>query len=297
MQEGNYSGPDICGKVISTPNVTIRAEIMGKVIIDCTARSRHFSIVARDVRIEGLSLINGFAQQSGGCVYVNESGAVLQDCILERCITSGNGGGIVLASAGSELLLHRTAIQICSALNGGGVFVNASARVRLLQTGIIQRCTASTFGGALYLSAGANATIDAESFVFLNNTANTRGGAVYATTRAYLSLSGKIKFTSNGILVNSASAVGGALFAAASTILIGTESVVQFQQNYCIYSGGALALYTGTIWQARGNVSLIGALLSRSKCMGTMGRTVQLHNGCMFGLQATRPQLTAAGCC
>ena len=266
IQEGTYTGLQCCNTVVSASNVTIRAELVGKVIIDCNLRSRHFSIFGQDVRIQGLLLINGFAEVSGECIHVNESGAILEDCILERCFTYGNGGGVVLASAGSELLLHRTTFQMCSASNGGGIFVNTSARVRLLQTGLIQNCTSSSFGGGLYLSARANATINAEKFLFLSNTANSRGGAVYMGQEAHFSLSGIITFSNNGIAHYSTSAAGGALFATASTISVAAGSAVQFRQNYCICSGGALALFAKAVWQARGNVSLVGVLLSFTVC-------------------------------
>jgi predicted outer membrane repeat protein len=266
IQEGIYTGSKSCNAVISASNVTIRAELVGRVIIDCNSRSRHFSIVGQDVRIQGLSLINGFAEASGGCIHVNESGAILEDCILERCFTNGNGGGVVLESAGSELLLHRTTFQMCSASNGGGVFVTTSARVRLLQTGLIQNCTSSSFGGGLYLSARANATINAGNFLFLSNTANSRGGAVYVGQGAHFSLSGNITFSNNGIAHYSTSAAGGALFATASTISVAVDSAVHFRQNYCICSGGALALFSKAVWQARGNVSLVGVLLSFTVC-------------------------------
>jgi predicted outer membrane repeat protein len=292
IQEGTYSGSKSCDVVVSASNVTIRAELVGKVIIDCNSRSRHFSIFGQDVRIQGLSLINGFAEASGGCIHVNESGAILEDCTLERCFTYGNGGGVALTSARSELLLRRTTFQMCSASNGGGIFVNTSARVRLLQTGLIQNCTSSSFGGGIYLSASANASINAENYLFLSNTANSRGGAVYMGQEAHFSFSGTITFSNNGIAHYSTSAAGGALFATASSISVALDSAVHFRQNYCICSGGALALFANAVWQARGNVSLVGVLLSFTVCKSA--DRLSVHDDVF--LQGTRQQLTGVVC-
>ncbi len=79
---------------------------------------------------------------------------------------------------------------------------------------------------------------------------------------AHFSLSGIITFSNNGIAHYSTYAAGGALFATASTISVAVDSVVHFQQNYCIYSGGALALFSKAVWQSRGNVNLVGVILS-----------------------------------
>ncbi len=85
---------------------------------------------------------------------------------------------------------------------------------------------------------------------------------MYVGQEAHFSLSGIITFSKNGIAHYNTSSAGGALFATASTISIAVDSSVHFRQNYCIYSGGALALFSKAVWQTRGNVSLVGVLLS-----------------------------------
>jgi predicted outer membrane repeat protein len=260
MGRGVYSGSLCCGQVIRVSNVLIRSQNMSDVTIDCVSQHRHFDIIAPNVSIEGIALINGFSRDSGGCVSGNTTGISLSMCRLENCSSLGNGGGMLLGLLAGATLQNVT-IQRCSAVTGSAIFVSNNATLNVVQQLIIRLNSASTIGGGMYLSAYSTIRINATYTEFSNNTASSRGAALYAAALSTLVvLSGNVSFLRNAV-TSSVSAAGGAMFVTQGSVVVNAGAAVLFQENTCGGDGGALALVSRSSWQAFGNVSFVGGSL------------------------------------
>ena len=258
LKEGIYSGIDACSKVIAVSNVTIRSQVSDSVIIDCNFKTWHFSVVATNVRLKGLSLTNGLSQGSGGCISVNATGISIEDTRLVGCASNAFGGGMVIDSYAGNVILKNIEIISSSAVNGGGIYVAQSASVLFSNQLLLVENSALNSGGALYLSTGAAVSIVANG-QFSENSAIVSGGEIYTSVRANLFFAGNVSFISNSATSHSTSTIGGAIFASGSNIVVET-GVVSFQENTCAYSGGALGLFSGSTWQSGGDVMFIGKL-------------------------------------
>ena len=258
LADGVYSGKLCCGQLIRVSNVTIRAQNSDKVTIDCVSQYQHFNIIAVNVSVQGIALINGFSTKSGGCVSGNVSGISFKMCRLENCATLGNGGGMWLGPM-AAITLQSLTIQSSTAINGGAIYASSASSVTILEHFMIRLNSASGYGGGLYIGASTVVKFNVTDSMFFSNTASVRGGAFYAYTLSNIVLSGNISLTGNTVTSPATSAAGGAMFATQSSILIPAGSSVRFQDNTCVTgAGGALALYSGSSWLAFGDVDLVG---------------------------------------
>ena len=258
MLEGEYSGQMCCPKVISVPNVTIRAKKAYTVVIDCNSSSQHLVVNAPNFKFFGISLMNGFSEDAGGCVLVNASQSLYENGKLENCVTYGTGGGMMLTSHATRVTFINMEITQSSAANGGAAYVNGALEIR--QSLAVSDNAASNFGGGLFLNSGSAASFDGAA-QFANNTASIRGGAVYAIA-ASIDISGNVTFVGNAATDFTRSTAGGAVFAKLGTsVVAGPGSAVAFRDNSCAYEGGAAALITGSTWLTGGTTLLAGDLM------------------------------------
>lgn len=259
IQDGIYSGPYVCNNTIKVSNVSIQAANKGNVTIDCGSTSRHFAILGSSVTIFGITMLNGFSKDPGGCLYVNGSGLLLQYCSIRRCTTTSTGGGIMLAATGAEIVLYNSQFSACSALSGGAIYLNLASRL-LGQNVIIEYCAAALYGGGIYLNTASSMTVS-ETSVLRGNTANTRGGAIYSATKASITFGGSVLFIKNAVVSTSGSVApyGGAIYAIGSSLTTSDGSSLSFTGNTCVYVGGAVVLSSSSALEVNGQLQFVGA--------------------------------------
>jgi hypothetical protein len=258
LQDGTYSGRRICNTTIRTSNITFQAvNESSSVRIDCGSSSRHFIVLGQNVTFSGISFINGFSRDAGGCLSVNGTGLVLRNCRVERCITTSTGGGIMSLTVGGDILLENTRFLSCSAVSGGAVYVNTGSRL-FARSLTVENCSATLHGGGIFLNASSMTTEGASTL--RNNTANTRGGAVYAISAVGITLSGVVLFERKAVLSTAGSVApyGGAFFASSATVTVPVGSALTFLANSCVYQGGAMVISQVTL-DVGGEINFVGA--------------------------------------
>ena len=136
---GVYQGADNCG--INVPNYASRMiGVCGALYtsINCNNSLYHFKVMGYSFELNGLTLINGFNADNGGCVSMMTPGAVLMltDSKLIHCISYQNGGAINMNNVDMSQQ-------------------SQSASVSITGKSSIENCSAKLNGGALYLAVGS----------------------------------------------------------------------------------------------------------------------------------------------
>ena len=257
LQEGIYSGEESCDKTITVSNVTMQASLNRSVVIDCKMTSRHIKITGDDVKVQGISFINGFSMASGGCLAIKGKNAVIENCSFDSCNSSGFGGGLILENTAGNATINQVKILRCSAFRGGAIFVNTSARLILSESFVFSENMATSSGGALYLDVGSTGIINAVNGDMNGNTARLSGGAIHLG-KADLTISGTVSFLNNTVTFQTLSSAGGAIYGITSSLTVASRGSVIFRGNSCVYVGGALALYTGSKIRIGGDVRFRG---------------------------------------
>jgi predicted outer membrane repeat protein len=244
-----------CNQEIRASNITIRALPNMKVVIDCNRSSSHFIIIGESVRVQGITFMNGFSLELGGCVKIFGKGAMLQDCRFERC-DSRYGGGIYLASAADAVTVINLHVVGCKAVFGGGLFANSSVRLLMLGRINFQGNTASESGGGLYLASGSVTAMDVQTSGINDNRANVVGGGIYLAS-ARISISGDINFVNN-----SAVSAGGGLALMWSLATFESGSTISFRHNSFCLIGCAVSLISNSLLYSVGYISFEGMLVT-----------------------------------
>lgn len=196
---------------ISSKDLTLRNAGGGTVTIfgQSLDKCMRVSGVDTDVVLEGLIFTNGFSTTAGAGVSVEGgSRANITDCVIENNMNTSVGGGLYMSGGGT---VTRTIIRNNEAAgNGGGIYLNNTQLKTFIDctiennTGVegggmayavnddlldligctFQSNTATVRGGAIAVLGGSDAGIvEAENCQFLNNSADTAGGAVWVSDR------------------------------------------------------------------------------------------------------------------
>jgi hypothetical protein len=241
-----------CNHKITVSNITIQALPYAKVIIDCNRSGSHLVIYGKNVRVHGITFVNGLSNPYGGCMQVYATGLILHDCRFERC-TSRFGGGIFLSSAAGNVTIINLQVIGCSANLGGGLFVDNMVRV-LIRGRIKFEGNTAYSGGGICLAPGSVAEVDVQTSEIRGNRATDFGGGVYLRT-AYISISGELSFVNN-----SASAAGG-IHSVESFVTFKSGSTVTFIKNSADEHGGALILLGGSALYSGSSIRFEGMTL------------------------------------
>lgn len=171
---------------------------------------------------------NTASASSGGGLYNNASGLVLQDVQFIENIADQRGGGLY-NRVSNRVILNNVEFINNQANSGGGLYNsdNRDDDLRLTNVRFINN-QADRFGGAFHNFAGSPIVTDVE---FINNTSADEGGAIYVTLGSP---------TINGALFrsNSAEVSGGAVFVATEEREVSIVNSV-FDRNTS-QSGGAI---------------------------------------------------------
>lgn len=139
------------------------------------------------------------------------------------------------------------------------MYVNTGSRL-FARSLTVENCSATLHGGGIFLNASSMTTEGASTL--RNNTANTRGGAVYAISAADVTLGGVVLFERNAVLSTAGSVApyGGAFFASSATVTVPVGSALTFLANSCVYQGGAMVISQVTL-DVGGEINFVGATL------------------------------------
>ena len=176
----------------------------------------------------GNEAINGGAIYSSGILVINDATFGEETAIN----TATNGGAIYVA--GATTTINKAIFTYNTAANGGAIYVDSAANLTLKDVKFVNN-TATTNGGAIYAKNGITVGEASVATVEFNyNTAND-GGAIYAENSAR-----EIAVISAKFVSNTATNSGGAIYANNSALNI---SGAQFVSNIASLSNGG-AIYT-----------------------------------------------------
>ena len=187
------------------------------VTVDCRASERHFSVGkgVTNVRIEGLTLVNGRASNTG----------------------SGQGGGCVLIEDDASISLLNVSLRNCSASGstgkGGAIFVGLRSTLWMRDV-TVHGGLASSHGGGLYLW---NASLVCTRCTIDRNVA-FHGGGIF-------SINGSLELNNGSSIMNNiARHRGGGILLESSTMILSASHI---QDNLCSNYGGGLDASRSTI--------------------------------------------------
>jgi len=129
LADGTYTGASN-RDILFDKHVTVRSASGDPTtcIIDCQSLGRAFLFdgVVSAARLEGVTIINGVADQGGGIAFTNSSATVVNCRILGNVANNIGGGGIAVDDGGSPTLINcvisgNTRVGI--GIKGGGVLV------------------------------------------------------------------------------------------------------------------------------------------------------------------------------
>lgn len=170
----------------------------------------------------------------------------LSDLTVQNGYTTGAGAGI--HSTNELILTNVKLLSNTAVLNGGAVFAGGTVQ---LTNGLFQnnQCTANTcHGGGLWVAL----TLQMSGTVFISNTAQDNGGAVYA---------GQVVNSISGLLQDNqcvgVPCVGGGMYVGGSSTIAGTH----FVGNTSFGSGGAVF--------AQNPLTVTNGLFQNNQCTGS----------------------------
>jgi hypothetical protein len=150
---GVYTQGGNCRSTVTYDSVQIIGVCGSKfTTIDCNRSEFHFKLTGRNVTIQGLTLVNGFSVEDGGCISIRPpaSGINLVESFLLNCISYQNGGAISLGNA--DLLPISPSVSIslaggcrivnCSAKkNGGAMYIMVASRCKQVSSSVMLHLT------------------------------------------------------------------------------------------------------------------------------------------------------------
>ena len=157
--------------------------IIASTIIDCQSQGRGFTFDSgeqADSILDGITITNGYAANSGGGISVrNSSPAIIRSTIFRNSTNSrGDGGGIYIL--GGQPLVSQCSIIENTAGSGGGLYIHESSP-------LINDCTiannSAVGGGGLSIGGmgwSDEYTICMEHCRITSNSANSQAGGLYA---------------------------------------------------------------------------------------------------------------------
>ncbi|MFH1421199.1 MAG: right-handed parallel beta-helix repeat-containing protein, partial [Planctomycetota bacterium] len=150
-------------------------------IIDCESTTRGILFANSENEktiIEGITIKNGLASDSGGAIYCDNASPTIIDCtITDSTTTSDYGGGIYLKSSNS--VIKDCLITNNSADYGGGVFCDNASKPTITHCAFSMN-KASNHGGGIYSGNGSTVKIT-NCRITSNEAIGYHGGGMYIT--------------------------------------------------------------------------------------------------------------------
>jgi predicted outer membrane repeat protein len=243
--QGGGSGYGMVFVARGQDDFTIRGEMgAGRTVLDAQGQGRVLFIQGfNDIVVEGLTITGGVAPATGnfggGGVENHLSGDIIRDCIFEY--NTAQQGGAIWCGGVSHLRIENCTFRYNSAFVGGAIlFVNSTTSQTITDCTFYEN-TAETRGGALY---ALNNGVAIESSVFSRNASDVDlGGALYLREMYPSSISGCT-------FVQNVAPGGAAVSLIASPEITMEKCVVAYQLGsaFASVSGGVLTLSCSDVY-------------------------------------------------
>ena len=211
---------------ISANNVVIDGK---GVTLDAQGMSRIFNITGANVTVKNITLVNGNVSGNGGAIYWNGANGTLEGTFIND--TATNNGGAVYWS-GANGTLTDTEFVNNSAANGAAVYWTG------MNGTVLKSEFVNNIASYAALVVNNRDIFNINDTLFLNNTANAVGGAIYFTAANEWNIS-NCTFTENKGYTYST----GAVFTRGN----GTITNSKFIDNFATASGSALYVDAGIV--------------------------------------------------
>ncbi|MDK2973090.1 MAG: hypothetical protein PWP23_2845 [Candidatus Sumerlaeota bacterium] len=243
----------LLGEFIIGEDVTILGPGPGEIELDANNASRHFLVTgdASQVRIEGLSLVNGLVSaEAGGSISNSCNDLVLSDLSIFSCSAS-DGGGIA---------------------NTGGLTINSSD---------ITNNTASADGGGIHNVGGTLLITDSE--IYGNQAFSFNGGGINNVDGTVTIINSNIEFNSVSGTGSGAGGIHNSEETGTSTMTIIGSSITDnsAQSGGGIMSAGVLNIFNSTISGNQADIFDGGGIMN-------FGSTVNIVNSTISGNAAAQ---------
>ncbi len=242
------------------------------------------------VTLQNITLTRGFApgvDQNGGAVYVGGNLVLSNTAIISNTAGRQGGGAYI---TGTLTLNNSRVLNNRAGNSGGGVRVERRA---ILNGSLFQNNASARNGGGLF-AAGLTSLAALTNTRFVSNTADDRGGGMYANGPAALNgtqffsntsgdggglftLHNTLNLTSGVFQGNEASHSGGGVYYDTSVAVI---TGVQFISNVALSAGGG-----GAIYNTAGTVTLLNSTLIRNTAPSGLGGGINNDNGSTLTVQ------------
>ena len=243
-----------------------------------------------NLSISGMTLQNDLPGGRGIETFEN-SRVVSVDCLWDS-LSAADSGGAISAKKGTTLTLGGTNVfSGCSSSSSGGA-INLKEAVLIAQGDVrFENCNASKKGGGLNIQDNSLLQVaEAASVSFSGCTAgavtgDTGGGLCSFTSTISVGANAKVLFENNSV---AADGDGGGLYAKNSSITLNVTANMSFINNHAGDKGGGMYLqqinsdeYTGEVDMARSLVLAKGsnAMFINNSC-GDSGGGVHFSTGC-----------------
>ncbi|KAL1496055.1 hypothetical protein AB1Y20_014684 [Prymnesium parvum] len=252
-------------------NVTIWSD-GGGAVLDADHLSSLFEVRnGGHLRLLALTLTNGLALTSGGCVSVSGGSAVIRGCTLLN--SSALSGGALSVTNGRLQVVDST-LSACSAAWGGALAVNGEHSSAELSSSVVASTVSLRVGGAIFSSGGVT-TVDGSTIAYCSSVIN--GGSLYVFSGGSF-----VTFTNNSTITHSSTIWGSGGVALMWT---NTESVITFENATSIRytrtgEAGALLLLNGVI-------RLLSGSIIENSTARTYGGHVYMWGGSFIAEDAT----------
>jgi hypothetical protein len=163
------------------------------------------------VNLSGLTLSGATTTANGGAISdTNAAALTLTDVTVKNNSSSGAGGGIYLATAGTAVTLTNCTLQANtsnSTTGGGAIDFAAGGVLNMTGSSIVANRSAGN-GAGVYVANGTNSALTITQSTIANNSSAGSGGGVYVGAGA----NSDFTVTQSTVANNSAAAGGGGLW-------------------------------------------------------------------------------------
>lgn len=157
-------------------------------VVDGNNASRCLLVTATSVTVSGFTFQRGYDAGSGGGVYVGATGFSISNCVVASCAAQ-YGAGVLFEVAGSGLIDRCIVQNTVGSGDGGGVFLKAGVTIR---NSLIYGNSAYNGGGLFFYSGGSavNCTLTGNHAtngggLFFSGSGSAVNSILYGNTAAY----------------------------------------------------------------------------------------------------------------
>lgn len=241
VSDGPYTGEgnknlDFKGKAI-----TVQSENgPDTTIIDCENNGRGFyfhSEEGNDSILSGFTILNGYADPSGGAFSISSSSPSIENCFIKNNSAAMYGGGVMCYDS-SPIFFNCTVSDNNAGLWGGGIFIGESSTPSIINSRIVGNSAEYRGGGIYSVNSSPNIVSSFISNNFLTGDTPTTegGGGIFLADTGWSSY----PILTNCILAENIANYGGAIRIGSSYATYLTIRNCTISSNEAKTSGGGI---------------------------------------------------------